>query len=276
MPFVDRSFARRLEMAHARRSAAYTEAQGKLHADGRIAVEPVAGGHVCYAGAGSPLNRAVGVGLRCPVREADLSRIEQFYHSRHAPSRIDVCPLADPSLLGLPGLRRYGLEGFYSVLFCSLPQDVVSIPLSPGIRISQAEPAQAELWIRTVAQGFGEQDVPGQETLDLLAPNFYSRGAICFFAWVDGQPAGGGAIYTYDGVAEFGSASTRPQYRRRGVQTALLQAGLRSACAQGCDVAMVLTSPGSDSQRNVERAGLRLAYTKAVLVEGDPHTHVSW
>ncbi|HUV89752.1 MAG TPA: hypothetical protein VMY80_08870 [Anaerolineae bacterium] len=39
----------------------------------------------------------------------------------------------------------------------------------------------------------------------------------------------------------------------------------RAAREQGCDLALVLTSPGSDSQRNVERAGFRLAYTKAVL-----------
>lgn len=268
MTFIDRSFACRLEMAHAWRSVTYTEAQQKLHSGNQINVEPVAGGYVCYAGDGSPLNRATGMGFGGPVTKAELDHIEHFYHSRNALARIDVCPLVDPSLLELLNLNCYCLEEFYSVLICSLPEDVVSVPLSQKVHISQAKPAEAELWLKTVAQGFGEEEIPSPETLDVLAPNFYGTSAICFIAWMDGQSVGGGATYIHNGVAEFGGTSTRPEFRRQGVQTALLQARLDAVREQGCDVAMVVTSPGSDSQRNVEQIGFRLAYTKAILVEG--------
>ena len=67
-------------------------------------------------------------------------------------------------------------------------------------------------------------------------------------------------------MAEFGGASTRPEYRRRGVQTALLHVRLAAARERGCDLAAVMTVAGNDSQRNIERAGFRLAYTKAVVV----------
>ncbi|HEU5100722.1 MAG TPA: GNAT family N-acetyltransferase, partial [Roseiflexaceae bacterium] len=109
-------------------------------------------------------------------------------------------------------------------------------------------------------------DEPDQATLHVLAPNFYSANGICFFAWLDGQPAGGGGMYVHERVAELGGASTRPAFRRRGVQRALIDARLRAAYEQGCDLAMVITSPGTDSQRNVERAGFRLAYTKVIAV----------
>lgn len=35
--------------------------------------------------------------------------------------------------------------------------------------------------------------------------------------------------------------------------------------AGGCDLAMAVTEPGSAVQRNHERAGFRLAYTRAIL-----------
>ena len=54
----------------------------------------------------------------------------------------------------------------------------------------------------------------------------------------------------------------------RGVQMALLQARLNTAREAGCDIAITLTTPGSASQRNVERAGFSLAYTRAI-VKGD-------
>jgi hypothetical protein len=47
---------------------------------------------------------------------------------------------------------------------------------------------------------------------------------------------------------------------------ALLQARLAAARRAGCDLAVVGTSPGSDSQRNIERAGFTLAYTKVIMV----------
>jgi len=31
---------------------------------------------------------------------------------------------------------------------------------------------------------------------------------------------------------------------------------------QGCDLAMMVAQPGSDSQRNAERKGFRIAYTR--------------
>ena len=73
-------------------------------------------------------------------------------------------------------------------------------------------------------------------------------------------------MYIHGGVAEFGGASTRPAFRRRGVQTALLHARMDAAREAGCDLALVVTAPGEESQRNVERAGFRLAYTKVVVV----------
>jgi len=266
MLFVDLALARRLELAHAWRGVEYARAQGTLHPDVRIRVERVGGGYAIYAGDGSPLNRAVGLGLSGPVTRADLKSVERFYAGCGAPPRVDLCPLADPSLLPMLKLGGYRLEQFYSVLVRALTEDAVPAPLPAEVRISQAGPTEAELWITTVAQGFGDQEIPAQETLDLLAPNLHSANGTCFFAWLDGQPAGGGAIYIHEGTAEVGSTSTRPAFRRRGVQTALLQAQLVAAREQGCDLALTITSPGSDSQRNMERVGFRLAYTKAILV----------
>jgi hypothetical protein len=76
-------------------------------------------------------------------------------------------------------------------------------------------------------------------------------------------------MFSHGGVVEFGGASTRLMFRRRGAQTALLRARLAAARAQGCNVAIVVTTPGTKSQQNVERVGFSLAYTKAVMVKAE-------
>jgi len=69
-------------------------------------------------------------------------------------------------------------------------------------------------------------------------------------------------LFLDEGVALFGGASTVPEMRRRGLQSALLQTRMRYAFEQGCDLAMMVTEAGSQSQRNAERTGFRIAYTR--------------
>ena len=57
-------------------------------------------------------------------------------------------------------------------------------------------------------------------------------------------------------------ASTVPEGRKQGAQLALLDARLRYAAEHGCELAMMGALPGSASQRNAERQGFRIAYTR--------------
>jgi GNAT superfamily N-acetyltransferase len=70
-------------------------------------------------------------------------------------------------------------------------------------------------------------------------------------------------------VAVLAGASTVPAWRGRGAQGALLRARLAHAASIGCDLAMMGAAPGSASQRNGERAGFRIAYTR--IKWGRPH-----
>ena len=62
----------------------------------------------------------------------------------------------------------------------------------------------------------------------------------------------------------FGTA-TRPAYRRRGVQSAIVTRALNDARGS-FDLAIATTEPGSISQRTFERFGFQVLYTRAILV----------
>jgi GNAT superfamily N-acetyltransferase len=66
----------------------------------------------------------------------------------------------------------------------------------------------------------------------------------------------------HDGIALLAGASTKPAHRRKGAQLALLGARLAAARRHGCDLAVMAARPGSASQRNAERHGFRIAYTR--------------
>jgi len=84
---------------------------------------------------------------------------------------------------------------------------------------------------------------------------------------VDGSVASAAAMRLCDSIAQLCGAATLPPFRRRGLQSALLQARLHAAAAAGCDVAVVTTEPGSKSQQNAQRAGFVLIYSRAILIK---------
>jgi GNAT superfamily N-acetyltransferase len=99
--------------------------------------------------------------------------------------------------------------------------------------------------------------------VDIMSCWAHSTIGTCLLGTVDGEVGGGGAVAMHDGVALLGGASTLPAFRGRGLQAALIEARLALAVAAGCDLAMTLTLPGSVSQRNCERQGFRIVYTRA-------------
>ena len=111
----------------------------------------------------------------------------------------------------------------------------------------------------------GWQDVAPQlyDYILEMAPAFRDRpNTPCFLAEIDGEPIAAGAVILFDGVALLAGACTIPRFRKQGAQRALLEHRLRFAVERGCDIAMMVAAPGSSSQRNAERQGFRIAYTR--------------
>jgi len=270
MEFVDKALARRLEAAEEipqiHYAAAYQRQRPAIGAEAR----EICGGHMVFAGLGSPIGRAVGMGLDQPFTAADLDIVEDFYRVHSAPAQLDVCPLHDVELLELCKTRGYAMAELNNVLWRPMRwrvEDAVQVP--DGTEIRPGRPEEAEQFAAIVAASFHEFGDPPEGFHAMLTPLFQFPGVLPFVASVNGMMAGVGAallIPEHRIVALFG-AGTLPQFRRKGIQTALLQVRLQAARATGCDIAVIVTRGGTTSQRNAERLGFRLAYSKATLIK---------
>ncbi len=223
------------------------------------AVERIGGGCAIFAGAASPLTHACGLGLAGPVSEAELERMEEFFFSQGANSSVEVNPLADPSLREALDRRGYRLAEFENVLIRSadLPPAVFC---PPSIQVSRCLPQQQDLWALLTARGFFDRDEVTAEELAIGSVLF--QASQCFLAAVDGTPGGTAALAIFSGAAYCFADSTVPAMRGRGVQAALIRERLRDAAGRGCDLVTACTAPGTQSQRNYERLGFQVAYTK--------------
>jgi GNAT superfamily N-acetyltransferase len=263
MFFCDLAVARRLEAleAFACRDTAHT--LERLRPNLSAAEESIAGGWAVFTGVGSPISEARGLGLSGPVTADDMKRLESFYHSRGDAIRIEVSPMADPSLHELLGKRGYRVCEFSNLLVRPMTGGEKFALAAPGVTTRQAAPSEGKLWAQTVGRSFAEYFPITEEFLDMMSCWVHSTMGACYLATVDGEVAGGGAVVLHDDLALLGGAATLPQFRRRGVQTALLLARLARAAANGSEMVMTITLPGSGSQRNCERLGFRVVYTRA-------------
>ena len=119
---------------------------------------------------------------------------------------------------------------------------------------------EADLWAKTASAGWGAAD--GDFMLDVARVNAGAPDGHLFLAEFHGRPIATAVLAIHDGVAHLAGASTIPEGRRNGAQLALLDARMRHAAAHGCDLALMGAAPGSGSQRNAERHGFRIAYTR--------------
>ena len=94
------------------------------------------------------------------------------------------------------------------------------------------------------------------------------EGAVTFAAEIDGNTVacGAGLVIPEHRIFAICGAGTKAEFRRRGLQTALLHARLTAAAKQGCEYAVVVTQGGTTSQRNCERLGFRVAYSKVTVI----------
>jgi ribosomal protein S18 acetylase RimI-like enzyme len=94
-------------------------------------------------------------------------------------------------------------------------------------------------------------------------------GALAFVASVEGKlvACGTGLVIPEHRVFALCGAGTLAEFRGRGLQTALLRARMAAALEAGCEYAVVVTNGGTTSQRNAERQGFRVAYSKATVIK---------
>jgi GNAT superfamily N-acetyltransferase len=251
MPFVDKALARRLESAEEMPQVDCARMMQQLHPEIGAAFEPICGGHMMFAGLNSPIGHAAGLGFDGPITPADFDRLEAFYRSHNAPAQLDLCPLTDPSALELVTARRYALAELNNVLFRSLDSvDPVDAP--PGVQIRRGTPEEASQSCAILTHSFFERGDAPEGFADMLAPLFRFPEALTFLASANGQiiAAAAGRIIPERRVFALFGAGTLPEFRKRGIQTALLRTRMEAAAEAGCELAVVVTRGGTISERN--------------------------
>ena len=220
------------------------------------------------------MNKVLGLGLGVTVTDEDLDALELFYDERECPIQIELCPLVSTDLVAKLQGRGYVLEGLRERARArALPE---SVPATNGLPVEVLTgDRDEEAFLRATVEGFAvpdsmprAPDAPAPEvveTLDRVMRQFIHPDIVRYLVRIDGEPAGAAASVITNGVLGIFGTATRPAYRRRGVQSAIVAKALEGAIGRA-DLAIATTEPGSISQRTFERFGFQVLYTRAILL----------
>jgi len=261
MLFPDLALSRRLERAEGHACVQFAEARRRLFPDSGAEWIECAGAYAVFDRIDSPVTQTFGLGIFQELTAASLDVIERFFLDRGAQVLHEVSPLAGVGALGLLCARQYRPIEISNVMY--RPVEKPATEEYGDARVRVMGPEEAQLWATVSAKGWSHEH---PELLDFVlqtaAISAAREQSPCFLAELEGQLGAAASLCIHKGVALFAGAATIPEMRRRGLQSALLQARMRYAFDHGCDVAMMVAEAGGGSQRNAERQGFRIAYTR--------------
>lgn len=196
-----------------------------------------------------------------PAAAARVGDVTALYRRLGLRGWTEVAPAAGVEAL----LERLSAAGWSQAGFwCSFHGPAAAQPAPAGVEVAEAGEADMADFARIHLDG---HEVPGgdRDSAEAAVRAWYGRpGWRLYLARVDGAPAASAALTVGAGLGYLANAATLPEARGSGCQTALLSRRIADAADAGCEAVASLAEFGSGSQRNLERAGLRVAFTQAV------------
>ena len=231
-----------------------------------IAVKTARDGRVlaaCMVGTNDPmLNRVFELGLGLPATREGVEVLLGWFRE-HGASRylVHVSPSAGPRELR-EWLLESGLGRHRSWMKFARGREAVR-RAKCTLAVRPVGVKHGDAFGRIVCDVFHMPD----PTAPLLSKLVGCRGWHPFMSFDGETPAGTGALFVSEGVGWLGFGATKPEFRGRGGQAAVLATRIEAALDLGCRVVVTETGeavPGDKqhSYKNILKAGFRELYLR--------------
>ncbi|MER2261715.1 MAG: GNAT family N-acetyltransferase [Psychrobacillus sp.] len=201
------------------------------------------------------------------LNENDLNYLDDiflFYKELSVSFRIEVTPQnsCEPLFRKLSDVGYYQ-SGFHAS-FVRATSNIVNVSLPTAIEVRPLNKDEFDLFSAIYVNAF---NLPSYIQDGIRQNNQILHGVPGWYFYLalrHNIPVGIGVLYVKGELATLAVAATLPAYRGMGVQRALLNKRIEKAVEEGAKYITSEAAFGSSSHRNMERQGLKLAYTKAI------------
>jgi GNAT superfamily N-acetyltransferase len=199
-------------------------------------------------------------------KEIDLlDAIIGFYRERNSRLQFEIIPSkANEDLMRVLCEKGFYQSDFHATLFGS---PTVAFPDSEAVTIRELEEHEFDRYAEIHCLGMG-LPISGKNHVADNNKVLYNRAGWKFYTgFIHGSPAGVGVMYMSSGLASLTFAATLKEHRNKGVQQALIERRINEALNNNCQFVVSQAAYASTSHRNMERAGMRLGFTRATWIQ---------
>lgn len=193
-----------------------------------------------------------------------LDEIIDWYRSQQRVCRFDIAPAhASEKILGALAKAGFYQSGFSNAMYADAQFDNSYSP-PREISVQRIPPGDKDLMTDIYAAGFNLPARTQPPLKDSLKALFGSPAARFYGAHINGKLVATAVLFISDSVGYLASAATLPNYRNQGCQLALVRQRISDAALEQCDLIAAHTGFASAGQRNLEKGGMQVAYTRVV------------
>jgi GNAT superfamily N-acetyltransferase len=202
------------------------------------------------------------VGLRAGQAHL-VEELIRWQREQGANGRFEIAAGDYDSALGRE-LARMGFyqSGFHAALIGQAPADIAVQAAVSVERVTDT--SEMEDFLEAYVKGWSIPEEMRDQFKANVRPWFSQPDWSLYMAKIDAKPAGTAILFLRQGVGYFADSATDPRYRNRGLHAALLARRWRDAMSAGVDFVCSGADFLSNSHRNMERAGMRLLFLRAI------------
>lgn len=191
-----------------------------------------------------------------------LDDILRFYSERERSFEFQIIPnKADQQVMKLLYNKGFYQSGFHTTLYCKARE--VDFRSEHDLHIRELREDEFDTYAEIHCLGTG-LSLDGMPYVAANNQVLYQRSGWRFYiGFLKEQPAAVAVMYMQNNMASLTFAATLPEYRNRGLQTNLLLRRIHDAYLNNCELVVSQCSYCSPSHRNMERAGMKIGYTRA-------------
>lgn len=199
-----------------------------------------------------------------------IDKILEFYKQKGIPVQLELTPShVSAELLTILNEYDYYHHDFHTTLYAHVSNELEANNKlnEERITIRELKDDEFDCFAEIYTKGF---QMPAFLKSGVAQNNevlYKNKNWTFYLANYDGIPAGVGVLFIKDRIATLAAAATLPSLRNKGIHRALIKHRISQATLQNCDLIAGQAKFASISQNNMERAGLRIAYIKALWKE---------
>ncbi|WP_341519241.1 GNAT family N-acetyltransferase [Bacillus paramobilis] len=198
----------------------------------------------------------------------EIDEIISYYQSLQIPCRFEITPAQGTTeLFQYLSQKELYQSNFHTALYSIPSEDSTLLPSHISVRHLKENEFDtfADIYVRGFNMpSFTKDGVHQNNEILYNKPGWHF-----FIAEVQNTPASIGVLYINNGVASLAASATLPEFQRKGCHTALIQKRIETALESNCNLIVGQARFGSGSQNNMERAHMKIAYTKSIWTAKD-------